>query len=112
MIARWEKEILDSVLASRSGSKEDVNLADLRARVKSDIRACLEEKEGRDSPLPKVGSDVTLTKVPGEKRRSGEEVEVRRLPSKAEEEGRRRVLAEEPASSNNSINYDLNFFNS
>merc|ERR1719242_1684336 len=95
LIARKEKEILDSVLASRSGSKEDVNLADLRARVKSDIRACLEEKEGRDSPLPKVGSDVTLTKVPGEKRRSGEEVEVRRLPSKVEEEGRRRTLAEE-----------------
>ena len=64
----------------------------MRARVKSDIRACLEEKEGRDSPLPKVGSDVTLTKVPGEKRRSGtEEVEVRRIPSsKVEEEARRR----------------------
>ena len=60
--------------------------------MKSDIRACLEEKEGRDSPLPKVGSDVTLTKVPGEKRRSGtEEVEVRRIPSsKVEEEARRR----------------------
>ena len=26
-----------------------------------------------------VGSDMTLTKVPGEKRRGGEEVEVRRL---------------------------------
>jgi len=92
LIARKEKEILDSVLASRHGSKEEVNLADLRARVKSDIRACLEEKEGRDSPLPKVGSDVTLTKVPGEKRRSGtEEVEVRRIPSsKVEEEARRR----------------------
>merc|ERR1719278_383777 len=92
LIARKEKEILDSVLASRHGSKEEVNLADLRARVKSDIRACLEEKEGRDNPLPKVGSDVTLTKVPGEKRRSGtEEVEVRRIPSsKVEEEARRR----------------------
>merc|ERR1719494_1006181 len=92
LIARKEKEILDSVLASRHGSKEEVNLADLRARVKSDIRACLEEKEGRDSPLPKVGSDVTLTKVPGEKRRSGtDEVEVRRIPSsKVEEEARRR----------------------
>ena len=30
MIAGWEKEILDSVLASRSGSEEEVNLADLR----------------------------------------------------------------------------------
>ena len=66
LIARKEKEILDAVLAQKSGANNEVNIAELRSMVKNDIKACL---DGRDpalcSPLPKVGSDVTLTKVPG-----------------------------------------------
>lgn len=87
LIARKEKEILDSVLASKAGGKQEVNLAELRAMVKSDIRACLEasmDTEKVTSPLPRVGNDVTLTKVPGERARRDEEVR------KEEEEGRRR----------------------
>ena len=67
LITKKEKEILDTVLAQRSGGNHEVNIAELRNMVKSEIAACL---EGRiplrsPSPLPKVGSDVTLTKVPG-----------------------------------------------
>ena len=67
LITKKEKEILDTVLAQRSGGNHEVNIAELRNMVKNEIKACL---EGRiplrtPSPLPKVGSDVTLTKVPG-----------------------------------------------
>ena len=67
LITKKEKEILDAVLAQRSGANHEVNIAELRNMVKNEIKACL---EGRiplrtPSPLPKVGSDVTLTKVPG-----------------------------------------------
>ena len=67
LITKKEKEILDAVLAQRSGGNHEVNIAELRNMVKNEIKACL---EGRiplrsPSPLPKVGSDVTLTKVPG-----------------------------------------------
>ena len=67
IITKKEKEILDAVLAQRSGSNNDVNIAELRNMVKSEIKACLDGKtpQRSTSPLPKVGSDVTLTKVPG-----------------------------------------------
>ena len=68
LITSKEKEILDRVLAQRSGSQE--NIQELRNMVKSEIQACLEGTGVHGlpiSPLPKVGSDVTLTKVPGER---------------------------------------------
>ena len=69
IITKKEKEILDAVLAQRSGVNNDVNIAELRSMVKSEIKACLDGKvpTRANSPLPKVGSDVTLTKVPGPK---------------------------------------------
>ena len=95
LIARKEKEILDSVLASKAGLNQEVNLAELRARVKSDIEACLEDsrREETGSPLPRVGSDITLTKVPAEKLvKKVEEVEV--LVTNGEEAARRRLEEE------------------
>ena len=95
LIARKEKEILDSVLASKAGVNQEVNLAELRARVKSDIEACLEDsrREESGSPLPRVGSDITLTKVPAEKVvKKVEEVEVQN--TNGEEAARRRVEEE------------------
>ena len=68
IITKKEKEILDAVLAQRSGVNNDANIAELRNMVKSEIKACLDGKlpaPRSGSPLPKVGSDVTLTKVPG-----------------------------------------------
>ena len=67
IITRKEKEILDAVLAQRSGVNNDANIAEFRNMVKNEIQACLEGKlpARPNSPLPKVGSDVTLTKVPG-----------------------------------------------
>merc|ERR1712106_43759 len=69
LITRKEKEILDTVLAQRAGNNQEVNIAELRNMVKGEIKACLEGKfpVRSPSPLPKVGSDVTLTKVPGER---------------------------------------------
>jgi len=69
LITRKEKEILDTVLAQRAGNNQEVNIAELRSMVKGEIKLCLEGKfpVRTPSPLPKVGSDVTLTKVPGEK---------------------------------------------
>eukprot|EP00092_Neocalanus_flemingeri_P060395 GFUD01072376.1.p1 GENE.GFUD01072376.1~~GFUD01072376.1.p1 ORF type:complete len:1825 (+),score=446.63 GFUD01072376.1:95-5569(+) len=69
LITRKEKEILDTVLAQRAGNNQEVNIAELRSMVKGEIKACLEGKfpVRSTSPLPKVGSDVTLTKVPGER---------------------------------------------
>jgi len=69
LITRKEKEILDTVLAQRAGNNQEVNIAELRNMVKGEIKACLEGKfpARSPSPLPKVGSDVTLTKVPGER---------------------------------------------
>merc|ERR1719481_430208 len=69
LITRKEKEILDTVLAQRAGNNQEVNIAELRNMVKGEIKACLEGKFPVRSPLPlpKVGSDVTLTKVPGER---------------------------------------------
>ena len=70
LITKKEKELLDAALAMKSGSHPEVNIAELRNMVKSEIKACL-DGTGRAglgraaSPLPKVGSDVTLTKVPG-----------------------------------------------
>jgi len=69
LITRKEKEILDTVLAQRAGNNQEVNIAELRNMVKGEIKACIEGKLPirSPSPLPKVGSDVTLTKVPGER---------------------------------------------
>ena len=69
LLFRKEKEILDTVLAQRAGNNQEVNIAELRNMVKGEIKACLEGKfpARSPSPLPKVGSDVTLTKVPGER---------------------------------------------
>lgn len=60
---------MDTVLAQRAGNNQEVNIAELRTMVKGEIKQCLEGKfpVRTPSPLPKVGSDVTLTKVPGER---------------------------------------------
>ena len=87
IITKKEKEILDAVLAQRSGVNNDANIAELRSMVKSEIKACLDGKlpaPQSASPLPKVGSDVTLTKVPGplsEVKQSSNEVEIKKTES-------------------------------
>ena len=85
-LALTPQEILDAVLAQRSGVNNDANIAELRNMVKSEIKACLDGKlppPRSASPLPKVGSDVTLTKVPGplSEVKQSNEVEIKKTES-------------------------------
>jgi len=60
MVQSKEKELLEQLLSQKSGN--DVNVVELKQYVQREIRSCFDVRN-QGNQLPKLSSDVTLTKV-------------------------------------------------